>query len=105
MNLRSNKIRIALASASRNTPLILERLGISKDFDAVADGNTVEKTKPDPEVFLKAAAMLGVETARCVVFEDAVAGVEAALSAGMICVGIGNKSVLHDAHMVIRGLI
>jgi beta-phosphoglucomutase len=102
--LKKKKIRIALASASRNTPMILERVGMNKDFDAVADGNTVEKTKPDPEVFLKAAAMLGVENARCVVFEDAVAGVEAALSAGMVCIGIGNKNVLQNAHMVIRGL-
>jgi beta-phosphoglucomutase len=102
--LKKNKIRIALASASRNTSMILERVGIHNDFDAVADGNTVEKTKPDPEVFLRAAALLSVENARCVVFEDAVAGVEAALSAGMICIGIGNRNILKDAHMVIRGL-
>jgi beta-phosphoglucomutase len=73
-------------------------------FDAVADGNNVHKAKPDPEVFLMAAALVGVETGRCVVFEDAYAGVEAALNAGMICIGIGDRDVLKDAHMVIRGL-
>jgi beta-phosphoglucomutase len=102
--LRHNNIKIALGSASRNTPLLLERLGMKNDFDAIADGNTVENTKPDPEVFLKAAGMLGIDTGRCVVFEDAVAGVEAALKAGMVCIGIGEKSVLNDAHMVITGL-
>jgi len=102
--LKFNKIKIALGSASRNTPLLLERLEIADMFDAVADGNSVNKTKPDPEVFLKAAGMLGVEKARCAVFEDASAGVEAALKAGMICIGIGDRSVLKDAHMVIAGL-
>jgi beta-phosphoglucomutase len=102
--LKHNKIRVALGSASRNTSLLLERLGMANDFDAVADGNSVLKTKPDPEVFLKAARMLGIETGRCVVFEDAAAGVDAALSAGMICIGIGEKNVLKDAHMVIAGL-
>jgi len=102
--LRRNDVKIALGSASRNTPMILERVGIKNVFDAVADGNTVHKAKPDPEVFLKAAELLGIETARCVVFEDALAGVEAALNAGMICIGIGDKKILKDAHMVVRGL-
>lgn len=102
--LKSRKIKIALGSASRNTPLILEKVGLNNVFDAVADGNSVYKTKPDPEVFLKAAELIGVETGRCLVFEDAFAGVEAALKAGMICIGIGEKNVLTDAHMVIKGL-
>jgi len=103
-DLRSQNIKIALGSASRNTPLILERLKLKDYFDAVADGNSVHKAKPDPEVFLKAAEMLGVEADRCVVFEDAYAGVEAALNAGMICIGIGENDILKDAHMVIKGL-
>lgn len=102
--LRGKKIKVALGSASRNTPLILERVNLMNVFDAVADGNSVHKAKPDPEVFLKAAGMIGIETGRCVVFEDASAGVEAALNAGMICVGIGEKKILKDAHMVINGL-
>jgi beta-phosphoglucomutase len=102
--LRGNNLKIALGSASRNTPMILDRVGLNNKFDAVADGNSVHKAKPDPEVFLKAAELLGVEAGRCAVFEDALAGVEAALNAGMICVGIGDKSLLKDAHMVVRGL-
>jgi beta-phosphoglucomutase len=95
---------VAIGSASKNTPLILERVGISKLFDAVADGNIVKKAKPDPEVFLKAAEMLNTQPARCVVFEDAVAGIQAARNAGMMCIGIGSAQVLKDADMVVRGL-
>jgi beta-phosphoglucomutase len=73
-------------------------------FDAVADGNVVHKAKPDPEVFLTAAKMLNIDPRFCVVFEDAVAGVEAALNAGMICVGIGSGKVLTKAHFVVPGL-
>ena len=102
--LKGNSIKIALGSASRNTPMILDRVGLNNKFDAVADGNSVQKAKPDPEVFLKAAEMVGVEVGRCVVFEDALAGVEAALNAGMICIGIGDRKILKDAHMVVRGL-
>jgi beta-phosphoglucomutase len=102
--LKKEKIGIALGSASKNTPLILERVGMKHIFDAVADGNIVHKAKPDPAVFLKAAEMLGKAPGRCVVFEDAVAGVQAALNAGMVCVGIGSKDVLSEAHMVVKGL-
>jgi beta-phosphoglucomutase len=102
--LKRNNIRIALGSASKNTPMILERVGINNLFDAVADGNNVHKAKPDPEVFIKAAEMVDVVKERCAVFEDASAGVEAALTAGMICIGIGEKNVLKDAHLIIKGL-
>jgi beta-phosphoglucomutase len=102
--LKNAGIKVALGSASKNTPLILERLGIGKLFDAVADGNVVRNAKPDPEVFITAAKMLGVQPEGCVVFEDAVAGVEAALNAGMRCVGIGLEKTLKDAHFVVSGL-
>ena len=102
--LKNAGIKVALGSASKNTPLILERLGIEKLFDAVADGNVVTKAKPDPEVFIKAAKMVGVAPEDCVVFEDAIAGVKAALNAGMLCVGIGSGKILTDAHYVISGL-
>jgi beta-phosphoglucomutase len=102
--LKKNNVRVALGSASRNTPLILERAGIDKIFDAVADGNVVHKAKPDPEVFLKASEMLSVKPEKCIVFEDAIAGVEAALSAGMTCVGIGSSEMLSRAQMVVKGL-
>lgn len=102
--LRSTGIKVGLGSASKNTPMILERVGMRHLFDAVADGNIVHKAKPDPEVFITAAKMLGVEPQFCIVFEDAVAGVEAALNAGMKCVGIGSEEVLVKAHCVIPGL-
>jgi beta-phosphoglucomutase len=102
--LKNAGIKVALGSASKNTPLILERLGIGKLFDAVADGNVVRNAKPDPEVFITAAKMLGVQPEDCVVFEDAVAGVEAALNAGMCCVGIGSEKILKNAHFIVSGL-
>jgi len=102
--LRTAGIRVAIGSASKNTPMILERVGILDLFDAVADGNIVKKAKPDPEVFLKAAELVGVKPELCVVFEDAVAGVQAALNAGMICIGIGSPKILKQAHYVVSGL-
>jgi beta-phosphoglucomutase len=102
--LKNAGIKVAVGSASKNTPTILGRVGILHLFDAVADGNNVAKAKPDPEVFLKAADMLGVKPDECVVFEDAAAGVQAALNAGMICVGIGSSKILKEAHLVIKGL-
>lgn len=100
-NLRKKKIKIGLASSSKNSPRVIELLGIAKDFDALIDGTMIIHTKPDPEIFLLAAQRLGVEPARCVVFEDAAAGVEAALAAGMKCVGIGQQSQLGKANKVI----
>ena len=102
--LRNADIRTAIGSASKNTPMILERVGILNLFDAVADGNVVSRAKPDPEVFNKAAEMLRVKPVNCVVFEDAVAGVQAALNAGMVCIGIGSPRILTEAHFVVPGL-
>ena len=102
--LRNADIRTAIGSASKNTPMILERVGILDLFDAVADGNIVSKAKPDPEVFIKAAELVQVKPPDCIVFEDAVAGVQAALNAGMMCIGIGSPRILTEAHFVIPGL-
>jgi beta-phosphoglucomutase len=102
--LRAAGIRTAIGSASRNTPMILERVGILNLFDAVADGNNVRKAKPDPEVFKKAAELLGMDPAECIVFEDAIAGVQAALNAGMFCIGVGSSDILTEAHFVVKGL-
>ena len=102
--LRDANIRVAIGSASKNTPMILKRVGIQELFDAVADGNIVSKAKPDPEVFVKAAEMVGVKPGKCVVFEDAVAGVQAALNAGMMCIGVGSPKILTEAHYVVSGL-
>jgi beta-phosphoglucomutase len=103
--IRAKGIKTALGSASRNAPLILERLGLSAFFDVVVDGNKVVKAKPDPEVFLRAAQELGVPPPGCIVFEDAEAGVQAALRAGMGVVGIGKPFVLKEADIVLPGLL
>jgi beta-phosphoglucomutase len=102
--IKKANIKIAIGSASKNTPMILERVGLNALFDAVADGNIVKKAKPDPEVFVKAAEMLNVNNDECVVFEDAAAGVKAALNAGMKCVGIGSQKILSEAHLIVSGL-
>jgi len=102
--IHSRGIGIALGSASRNAPLILERLGIEALFDVIVDGNKVSKAKPDPEVFLRAAAELNIPPAGCIVFEDAEAGIEAALRAGMGVIGVGKPSILYKADAVIAGL-
>lgn len=101
--LRTAGIKIALGSASKNAGLILRQTGIAELFDAVADGTKVDRAKPDPEVFLKAAVFLGVEPKECVVFEDAVAGVEAAHRGGMKCIGVGDPAILTEADAVIPG--
>lgn len=90
--LKEHGIKIAIGSSSKNTPLILERIGLANYFDAVADGNAITNSKPDPEVFLLAAKKLGVPPAHCVVIEDADAGVEAALKAGMRVIGVGTAA-------------
>jgi len=102
--LRTKGVKTALGSASKNSPLILERLRISNLFDAVIDGNKVSKAKPDPEVFLRAAEALVIPPTSCVVFEDAEAGIQAALRAGMGAVGIGSPFQLKEADIIISGL-
>ena len=102
-DVQSSGVKIALGSASKNTGLILERVKLRKWFDVVIDGNRVTRAKPDPEVFLLGAWELGVMPLQCVVFEDAAAGIEAAIRAGMKCVGVGNPAILHCAHTIIPG--
>ncbi|MDD7914333.1 beta-phosphoglucomutase [Polaribacter ponticola] len=98
--LKENNIPIALGSASKNAQPILEKVGLLHYFDAIVDGNNVTKAKPDPEVFLLAAAQLNVKAEECVVFEDAVAGVQAANAAEMMSIGIGDKNVLAEAQII-----
>ena len=102
--LREEGIKIALGSASKNAPLILERLNIASFFDAVIDGNSVSITKPDPEVFLKGAEALGLKPEDCAVFEDALAGIEAAKAGGMYAVAVGERENLPGADMYISSL-
>ncbi|BDD09760.1 beta-phosphoglucomutase [Fulvitalea axinellae] len=102
--LRQAGVKIALGSASKNAMRILERLEITGYFDAIIDGTKVEKAKPDPEVFLKGAESLGLSAEECVVFEDAEAGVEAAIAGGMKVVGVGDPEILSKADMNINSL-
>lgn len=102
--LKSEGILVALGSASKNAPMILEKLGITKYFDAVVDGNSVSKAKPDPEVFLKGAEMCGTEPKDCVVFEDSQAGIEAARNAGCGVIAVDKNGVLYDADQYVKCL-
>lgn len=86
--LRANGIKVAIGSSSKNTPVILKQIGLSDYFDAVSDGNNITNSKPDPEVFLKAADMLGIPYSECMIVEDADAGIEAGKSAGMKTVSV-----------------
>lgn len=99
---KQNGMRIALASSSKNAKTVIQLLHIEHLFEVVVDGTMVVHSKPDPEIFILAAKKLGVEPKECLVFEDAEAGVEAALAAGMHCVGIGSPEQLFKAMRVIR---
>lgn len=90
--LREKGIKIAIGSSSRNTPIILRQIGLDTYFDAVADGNAISRSKPDPEVFLLAGSLLGLAPENCLVVEDADAGVEAALAGGMRVLGVGGAA-------------
>ncbi len=95
--LKKKNIPMALGSASKNARPILEKVKLLPYFEAIVDGNSVTKAKPDPEVFLIAADHLNIEAANCVVFEDAVAGIAAANAAEMVSIGIGASNVLREA--------
>jgi len=101
--LKASGRKIGLGSASKNALPILEKIGVVPFFDVVIDGNKVTKGKPDPQTFQLGAAALGVLPAHCVVFEDAGAGVEAALAGGMYAIGVGDSAILAGAHLVIPG--
>lgn len=95
--LRGMGIKLAIGSSSKNTPVILKQIGLGDYFDAVADGNQIKNSKPDPEVFLLAAKLLGIDPADCVVVEDAYAGIDAAKAGGMKAVGVGDASKYEKA--------
>jgi beta-phosphoglucomutase len=99
--LKARGIKVGLASSSKNAKTVLQILHIQNDFDAVVDGTMVTHSKPDPEIFLLAAQKLGLDPSECLVFEDAEAGVEAAIAAGMKCVGIGPAAQLNKANKVL----
>ncbi len=100
--LKKKKQPIALGSASKNAQPILEKVGLLADFHSIVDGNHVSKAKPNPEVFLLAAKDLKMNPEDCIVFEDSVAGIQAANIAHMISIGIGDKKVLHEADYIFK---
>lgn len=102
--LRQAGLKIAIGSASKNARPVVEKLGIANRVDAIADGYSVQNPKPAPDLFLFAAKELGLEPAQCVVVEDAAAGIEAALAAGMWAVGLGPTERVGAAHVVLPSL-
>ena len=88
--LRAKGLKLAIGSSSKNAGFILERLGLDGYFDAVSDGNNITRSKPDPEVFVKAAQLVGEASIDCLVVEDAKAGLEAAIGGGMDCAAMGD---------------
>ncbi|MFK0729741.1 MAG: beta-phosphoglucomutase [Gloeotrichia echinulata HAB0833] len=102
--LRQAGIKIAIGSASKNAHPVVERLGIANKIDAIADGYSVQQPKPAPDLFLFAAQQLGLPPQQCVVVEDAKAGIEAALAAGMWAIGIGPPERVGAAHIVLPSL-
>lgn len=102
--IRAAGLKSALGSASKNANEVLERLGIASLLDSISDGNSVERQKPAPDLFLHAAAQLGLSPQECVVVEDAAAGIEAALAGGFWALGLGPQSRLAKAHHILPSL-
>lgn len=90
--LRDKGYKLAIGSSSKNTPIILEKIGYGDYFDAISDGNNITNSKPNPEVFLKAAEYLKLEPKDCYVVEDAEAGIQAAKSGGFTAIGVGEAA-------------
>jgi beta-phosphoglucomutase len=103
--LHAEHLPLALCSSSRNARMVLQALQLDRLFSATVTGHDIARPKPDPEIFLRGAELLGVEPADCVVFEDAASGVAAALAAGMRCIGVGSPESLPEAEACIRNFL
>jgi len=101
---KAKNIPCAIASASKNAPFILDKLGVMQDFDTIVDPATLKKGKPDPEIFIQAALALGIEPAEAVGFEDAQAGIDGIKAAGMYAVGVFSGEELHGADVIVEKL-
>lgn len=95
--LRAKGLKLAIGSSSKNTPLILDRIGLGTFFDAISDGNNISRSKPDPQVFLMAADMLKLDPKNCLVVEDAEAGIQAAISGGFDSAALGPAALCGKA--------
>jgi HAD superfamily hydrolase (TIGR01509 family) len=104
VEIREAGMKMAVASASKNAPRVVQLLEIDSFFDGLSDGNSVERSKPAPDLFLHAAGRLGLPPAECVVVEDAEAGVAAGLAAGMRVIGLGPAERVGAAHLVMPDL-
>jgi beta-phosphoglucomutase len=102
--LRVLNIKTAVGSSSKNAFFILQKIGLTDAFDAIVDGNEIKKSKPDPEVFLMAARKLCVSPSECIVVEDAYAGIDAAVTAGMVTIGVGYASKYEKAQYKFKDL-
>lgn len=102
--IRAAGLRSAVGSASKNAPEVLQRLGIADLLDAVSHGNSVERQKPAPDLFLHAASQLGLQPAECVVVEDATAGIAAARAGGFQSIGLGPEERVGEADLVLPSL-
>ncbi|MDD5954028.1 MAG: beta-phosphoglucomutase [Firmicutes bacterium] len=102
--LKARGFRLAVGSSSKNTKLILRLTGLAPLFDAVSDGTNITRSKPDPEVFLKAAAFIGLAPADCAVVEDATAGIDAAVAGGFTAIGIGDAATYEKTEIAIHSL-
>jgi beta-phosphoglucomutase len=104
INAKEKGLKLAVGSSSKNAKHILKLIEIEEFFDVVIDGNMVENLKPNPEVFLKAAEELGLETSDCLVFEDASSGIQAAKAGGFTAVGVGNENIKELADLYFNDL-
>ena len=98
--LKGGGIKLALGSMSKNAYEVIRRLSIGHFFDVIADAGRIGKSKPDPEIFITAAELMGLKCCECAVVEDSAAGIAAAKAAGMTAIGIGNRDCLHSADIV-----
>lgn len=103
-SVKENDFKTALGSVSKNAVTIIDKLELTHYFDAIIDGNMITHPKPNPEVFLLGAKKLDIPPENCVVFEDSIAGIKAAISAKMYSVGIGEKRILNSANLVVSSL-
>lgn len=101
---KEKNIPCAIASASKNAPFILDKLGVMSDFDTIVDPATLKKGKPDPEIFVQAALALGIDPAEAIGFEDAQAGIDGIKAAGMYAVGVYSGEELHGADVIVEKL-
>lgn len=102
--LKKRGIKIAIGSASRNAPTLIKAMGLQQYIDYIVNPEDVERGKPAPDIFLKAAEVLGLEPYECIGIEDAIAGIRAIKAAGMYAIGIGNGEVLKEADIVFKSI-